>query len=58
MANAPSDTVAVISYDEKPGMQAIGSTAPDLPTKPGAHAACYELKDNRAPTVWNAVLAA
>ena len=44
MANAPSDTVAVISYDEKPGMQAIGSTAPDLPTKPGAHAACYELK--------------
>ena len=38
-ANAPSDTVALISYDEKPGMQAIGSTAPDLPTKPGVHAA-------------------
>ena len=44
MANAPSDTAAVISYDEKPGMQAIGSTAPDLPTKPGVHAACYESK--------------
>jgi len=39
-ANAPSDTVAIISYDEKPGMQAIGSTAPDLPPKPGVHAAC------------------
>jgi len=38
-ANAPSDTVAIISYDEKPGMQAIGSTAPDLPPKPGVHAA-------------------
>lgn len=23
--------LAVISYDEKPGMQAIGTTAPDLP---------------------------
>src|ERR1019366_6481475 len=38
-ANAPSDTVAIISYDEKPGMQAIGSTAPDLPPKTGGHAA-------------------
>ena len=38
-ANAPSDTVAIISYDEKPGMQAIGSTAPDLPPKPGVQAA-------------------
>ena len=36
---APSDAVAIISYDEKPGMQAIGSTAPDLPPKPGVHAA-------------------
>ena len=25
--------VAVISYDEKPGIQTIGSTAPDLPLK-------------------------
>jgi len=38
-ANAPIDAVAIISYDEKPGMQAIGSTAPDLPPKPGVHAA-------------------
>jgi hypothetical protein len=38
-ANAPSDAVAIISYDEKPGMQAIGSTAPDLPPKPSVHAA-------------------
>jgi len=29
--------VAVISYDEKPGIQAIGNTAPDLPRRPGAH---------------------
>jgi transposase len=31
-------TVAIISYDEKPGIQAIGNTAPDLPPKPGVHA--------------------
>ncbi len=30
--------VAVISYDEKPGVQAVGTTAPDLPPKPGQHA--------------------
>ena len=23
--------VAIVSYDEKPGLQAIGTTAPDLP---------------------------
>jgi transposase len=34
----PSGTeVAIISYDEKPGIQAIGNTAPDLPPRPGAH---------------------
>ena len=31
--------VAIISYDEKPGIQAIGNTAPDLPPKPGIHPA-------------------
>ena len=31
--------VAIISYDEKPGLQAIGNTAPDLPPQPGSHAA-------------------
>jgi transposase len=30
--------VAVLSYDEKPGIQAIATTAPDLPPKPGRHA--------------------
>jgi hypothetical protein len=34
----PSDAVAVISYDDKPGIQAIATTAPDLPPVPGAHA--------------------
>jgi transposase len=29
--------VAVISYDEKPGIQAIGNTAPDLPPQPRSH---------------------
>ena len=26
----PSDAVAIVSYDEKPGIQAIATTAPDL----------------------------
>src|SRR3984885_8339237 len=34
----PSDAVAVISYDEKPGIQEIATTAPDLPPEPGVHA--------------------
>jgi hypothetical protein len=34
----PSDAVAIISYDEKPGIQAIATTAPDLPPKPRVHA--------------------
>ena len=34
----PSDRVAVVSYDEKPGIQAIATTAPDLPPEPGVHA--------------------
>lgn len=29
--------VAIISYDEKPGIQAISNTAPDLPPVPGVH---------------------
>ena len=29
--------VAIISYDEKPGIQAIGNTAPTLPPQPGSH---------------------
>jgi transposase len=34
----PSEAVAIISYDEKPGIQALGTTAPDLPPEPGVHA--------------------
>jgi transposase len=43
----PSDAVAIISYDEKPGIQAIANTAPDLPPEPGVHetfARDYEYK--------------
>ena len=35
----PGDAVAIVSYDEKPGIQAIATTAPDLPPVPGVHAA-------------------
>src|SRR6266436_5611599 len=34
----PNNAVAVVSYDEKPGIQAIATTAPDLPPVPGVHA--------------------
>jgi len=34
----PSEAVAIISYDEKPGIQAIATTAPDLPPEPGVYA--------------------
>src|SRR5271154_4273087 len=34
----PSGAVAIVSYDEKPGIQAIATTAPDLPPEPGVHA--------------------
>lgn len=37
-AAPPPDLVAVLSYDEKPGIQAIENTAPDLPPVPGKHA--------------------
>jgi transposase len=32
-------SVVIVSYDEKPGVQAIGTTAPDLPPKPHEHEA-------------------
>ena len=34
----PSDAVAIVSYDEKPGIQAIATTAPDLSPEHGPHA--------------------
>ena len=44
---APTKAVAIVSYDEKPGIQAIATTAPDLPPTPGVHpsfARDYEYK--------------
>jgi transposase len=43
----PEEVVAVLSYDEKPGIQAISNTAADLPPVPGHHQAVgrdYEYK--------------
>ena len=37
-ASKKKPRVAIISYDEKPGIQAIESIAPDLPPEPGVHA--------------------
>lgn len=33
-----TELMAVLSFDEKPGIQAIANTAPDLPPVPGRHA--------------------
>jgi transposase len=37
-AKKPGQPVAIVSYDEKPGIQAIATTAPDLPPVPGTYA--------------------
>jgi transposase len=45
--NEQGKPVVVVSYDEKPGIQAIATTAPDLPPKPGVYpsfARDYEYK--------------
>lgn len=34
---SPNPPLAIVSYDEKPGIQAIENTAPDLPPVPGVH---------------------
>jgi transposase len=36
--DTPAPAVAILSYDEKPGVQAIATTAPDLPPMPGTYA--------------------
>jgi hypothetical protein len=36
-SHAAASNVAIISCDEKLGLQAIGNTTPDLPPKPDAH---------------------
>jgi len=43
----PSQAVAIVSYDEKPGIQALATTSPDLPPRPGVHVSSardYEYK--------------
>jgi transposase len=37
-AKKPGKPVAIVSYDEKPGIQAVATTAPDLPPVPGTYA--------------------
>jgi transposase len=47
LSKKPGKPVAIVSYDEKPGIQAIATTAPDLPPEPGVHASFardYEYK--------------
>ncbi len=36
-SDAGEPNVAIVSYDEKPGIQAVGATAPDRPPQPGVH---------------------
>jgi len=36
-AGGDQQDIAILSYDEKPGMQALGTTAPDLAPVPGKH---------------------
>ena len=36
-ADGADRAIAILSYDEKPGIQALGRTAPDLPPLPGKH---------------------
>jgi len=43
-----SDAVAIVSYDEKPGVQAIGTTAPDLPPEPGL----ARIENSPFPQLW------
>ena len=33
----PDKPIAIVSYDEKPGIQAVATTGPDLPPEPGVH---------------------
>ena len=52
-----SDAMAIISYDEKPGIQAIATTAPDLPPEPGVHATFareHEYKRHGTISCWPA----
>jgi len=48
----PVDAVAIVSYDEKPGVQAIGVTAPDLPPVPGIRPTVARLVAKRVNGTW------
>jgi transposase len=37
LTSQPEEAVAILSYDEKPGIQALKNIAPDLPPVPGYH---------------------
>jgi hypothetical protein len=45
------NAVAIVSCDEKPGIQAIATTAPDLPPEPGVH---HLRPRSRIQTPWHA----
>ena len=54
-AEKSNKPVAIVSYDEKPGIQAIATTAPDLPPVPGRHASFardHEYKRHGTPACW------
>ena len=40
--------VAIVSYDEKPGIQALATTAPDLPPEPGVTRALHGITSTNA----------
>ena len=53
----PNERVAIVSYDEKPGIQAIATTSPDLPPVPGVHATFtrdHEYKRHAPSPCWPA----
>ncbi len=51
------EMLAVISYDEKPGIQALGTTAADLPPQPGEHTAIRLILDNHSAHISKATRA-
>ena len=48
----PSDAIAIVSYDEKPGIQAIATTAPDLPPEPGSSRAIMNTSAMAPSVCW------
>jgi transposase len=38
LKHKPNERLAIVPYDEKPSIQAIATTSPDLPPEPGVHA--------------------